>query len=53
MGILFCLAFAFLRKIVELVALTFLFRVGLAQFFVGVGLSRHPVGLSQFLWARW
>ena len=46
----FCL---FEKNFVELVALTFLFRVGLAQFFVGVGLSRHPFGVSQFLWVRW
>ena len=44
----------FEKKNVELMALALLFRVGLAQFFfVGVGLSRHPVGLSQFSWARW
>ena len=49
-GILFCSAFAFFEEnVVELVALTFLFRVGLfAQFFVGVGLSRRPVGVSHF-----
>ena len=34
-------------------ALTILFCVGLAQFFVGVGLLRRPVELSQFLWTRW
>ena len=40
----------FEKTIVELVALTFLFRVGHAHFFFGVGLSRHPFGVSQFLW---
>jgi hypothetical protein len=35
--------------------LMFLFRVNLVQFFVGVGLSRFRVGLSQlsFLLGRW
>jgi hypothetical protein len=33
---------------VELVMLTHLFRVGLAQFFFGVGLSGSPVGCWAF-----
>ena len=40
-GLLFCLAVAFLGlgKIVEVVASSFLFRVGLAQFFVGMSIN--------------
>jgi hypothetical protein len=36
------------KYFVELSWLTFLFNIGLAQFFVGVALSDFPVGLSQF-----
>ena len=38
----------FEKKIVELVALTFLFRVGLAQFFVAVGLDFRGILLGHW-----
>ena len=40
---------------VGLVRFTFLFRVELAQLFVGFALSGSPIGLSQFffLFGRW
>ena len=37
---------------VELAWLVVLFRVWLGYLFVGVGISRHPAGLPQFLLAR-
>ena len=40
------------ENFVELVRLTFLFRVGLVQLFVGAALLGSPVGLSQFLLER-